>query len=152
MNETQEKIAPVVKNVQVGLPPEEAFRLFTAGIASWWPLASHSVGEEQARSCTLEGQVGGRIYETLTDGRQEDWGRVTIWEPPQRVAFTWHPGGDPQIATQVEVTFREVEEGTQVELTHRGWEVLGERSARVRENYVSGWDVVLGNYTTKARD
>ncbi len=91
MNEPTEKITPVVKSVQVDLPPEAAFRLFTEGIASWWPLRSHSVGEEKAVSCTLEGQIGGRIYETMKDGRQEEWGEVTIWEPPARVDFHLAP-------------------------------------------------------------
>lgn len=151
MNETEVKLAPVVKHVQVDLPPEAAFRLFTEGMTSWWPLVTHSVGEEQALAVTLEGRTGGRIYETLEDGSQEDWGRVTSWEPPRRVAFTWHPGGDPLTPTQVEVTFHPAGSGTRVELTHRGWEVLGERGERVRRNYVTGWDLVLGNYIQKAR-
>lgn len=150
MNEPTEKITPVVKSVQVDLPPEAAFRLFTEGIASWWPLRSHSVGEEKAVSCTLEGQIGGRIYETMKDGRQEEWGEVTIWEPPARVAFTWHPGGDPDRATQVEVSFRPAGTGTQVDLTHRNWEVLGDRANRVRQSYEGGWEIVLGEYLRKA--
>lgn len=150
MIEPIEKLAPVVKSVQVDLPPEAAFQLFTEGIASWWPLQSHSVGEDQAQTCTIESWAGGRVYETLQDGSQEEWGKVTIWEPPARVAFTWHPGGDPGQATQVEVTFQPSGTGTQVELTHRNWEVLGDRARRVRQSYDGGWEIVLGGYRRKA--
>lgn len=152
MNEPTEKIPPVIKSIQVDLPPEAAFRLFTEGIAGWWPLRSHSVGEDQAVSCTFESRIGGRIYETLQDGRQEDWGVVTVWEPPRQVAFTWHPGSDPAAATQVEVVFRAAGSGTQVELTHRNWEVLGDRGPRVRQNYDGGWEIVLGEYLRQTSD
>ena len=45
------KIEPVVKQIKVGLNQEAAFRLFTEGLNKWWPLATHSVGEDQAEAC-----------------------------------------------------------------------------------------------------
>src|SRR5919197_160847 len=72
----------------------------------------------------LEGRAGGRIAERSPTGEIADWGRVLTWEPPGRVAFTWHPEGGE--ATEVEVQF--IPEGsgaTRVELEHRGWERLG---------------------------
>ncbi len=52
----------VKKSVTVNLSVEDAFRLFTEGIHTWWPLASHSIGEEDAESCVLEEKEGGRVY------------------------------------------------------------------------------------------
>jgi hypothetical protein len=43
-------LPPLRKSITVGWSPEAAFRRFTAEIASWWPLRSHSVGEE-TRHC-----------------------------------------------------------------------------------------------------
>jgi uncharacterized protein YndB with AHSA1/START domain len=146
----QEILLPVKKTITVGLPVEAAFRLFTAGFGQWWPLASHSVGEENAAACYLEGEIGGRIYEVNKDGSQVDWGQVKAWEPPHRLVFTWHPGRTPDTAQVVQVTFQEEPGGAQVELTHYGWERLGERALEVRENYVSGWDIVLGFYRESA--
>lgn len=144
------KLAPVRKTIRVSLGPEAAFQLFTEGIATWWPLRSHSVGEDRAVSCTLEGMVGGRIYETLDDGSQSDWGRVTEFDPPASLGFTWHPGRTPETEQQVRVTFKQVEEGTEVNLVHSGWEILGERAAEMRAGYETGWDFVLGKYISEA--
>ena len=145
---TQNILAPVIKSVFVRLPVEAAFRLFFEDINSWWPLASHSVGGSKTVSCHLEQRVGGRFYEIQEDGVQSDWGQVLIWEPPQRVVFTMHPGRAPNLATQVEVNFQPEADGTRLTLTHTKWEQSGERAAAMRENYESGWDHVLGKYLT----
>ena len=52
-------IEPVRKELKVNLSAEAAFRLFTEGLDKWWPLVTHSVGEEKAESCFFEGRVGG---------------------------------------------------------------------------------------------
>ena len=62
-----EPLAPVRKSVVVPLTPERAFRLFTEGLSTWWPLASHSISDERAASCGLEPCVGGAIYELRDD-------------------------------------------------------------------------------------
>ena len=41
-------IEPVRKSVTVPARPQRAFELFTAHIHEWWPLATHSIGGEQA--------------------------------------------------------------------------------------------------------
>jgi hypothetical protein len=139
-------LEPVRKQLKVSLPVEASFRLFTEGIGRWWPLATHSVGEDQAETCFLEGWVGGRIVEVIKDGRQVEWGKVTVWEPFQRVSFHWYPGRALDTAQEVTVTFREVQGGTLVGLVHTGWETLGERALVVRQGYESGWEVVLAKY------
>ena len=144
-------IPPLVKSVLVSLSVEDAFRLFTEGYARWWPLLSHSVGEEHAQTCVLEAGIGGRIYEIIDDGRQVEWGRVLAWEPPRRLVFSWYPGRQPDTAQQVEVTFRVQGERTLVQLTHTGWENLGALAQAHRLNYDSGWDTVLGKYTGLAK-
>ena len=145
------EIAPVVKSVVVGLPPEAAFRLFTADATKWWPLATHSVFGDDAASCHLEGWVGGRFYEVHRDGAQQsEWGRVLEWEPPERVRFSFHPGRAPLTAQEVEVFFAPAAAGTRVTLTHRGWEALGDRSEKTRAGYDAGWEFVLAHFTGAA--
>jgi uncharacterized protein YndB with AHSA1/START domain len=144
-------IAPIEKTVRVHLPVEEAFKLFTEGIHTWWPLdESHSVGGDDAQSCTFEGWVGGRLYETLKDGTQSIWGTVQAYEPPHRFATTWHPGNPSKLATYLEVRFTAAGEGTTVILTHTGWEARGEEAQKYRDGYNTGWDFVLGEYIKKA--
>ncbi|HEY2936005.1 MAG TPA: SRPBCC domain-containing protein, partial [Gaiellaceae bacterium] len=88
-----------------------------------------------------------RLVERSKTGEEAVWGEVLAWEPPGRIAFTWHPGyaeGDPM--TEVEVRFRAQGGLTVVELEHRGWERLGERAEEARTGYEVGWPVVLGRY------
>ena len=131
-------------------PPADAFRLFTDHIAEWWPLDTHSVGLQNARTVRFEPGVGGRIVETIDSvdgGATAVWGTVLAWEPPARVRFTWHPGIEPTEATEVEVTFVETADGTTVTLIHTGWDRRPD-GAQIRSNYDSGWDFVLGRYAT----
>lgn len=137
---------PILKVVSVQAPPEAAFHRFTAELHSWWPLRSHSIGEEQAESVRMEGFVGGRIVERIQGGRECVWGTITAWEPPRRVAFSWHPGQDPATAQDVELRFAPAGTGTRVELEHRGFERLGAQGRRARRAYPLGWTYVLGLY------
>lgn len=142
--------SPIHKTVTVKAPPEQAFRRFTAEMASWWPLRSHSVGEAESESVVMEGRVGGRIVERIRGGRESVWGTVTAWEPPARVAFTWHPGREEATAQDVEVRFRGVPGGTRVELSHRGFERLGREARIARRGYPIGWAYVLGLYAERS--
>jgi uncharacterized protein YndB with AHSA1/START domain len=72
---------------------------------------------------------------------------VTAWEPPERLAFTWHPGRSEATHQEVEITVRAVGERTRVDLVHAGWERLGEEAARTRAGYDRGWDSVLARYS-----
>jgi uncharacterized protein YndB with AHSA1/START domain len=139
-------IPPVVRTVTVPWAREAAFRRFTEEISSWWPRSTHSIGQERSERVTLEGRVGGRIFETIQGGDECVWGTVQVWDPPHRVAFTWHPGQKAETAQTVEVRFSGSGEGTLVELTHRGWELLGKQAPRMRRAYGLGWIGVLRIY------
>jgi uncharacterized protein YndB with AHSA1/START domain len=132
------------KSIVVEAPVGRAFDVFTKELASWWPLATHSVAQERAETAVLEEGVGGRVYERSREGEEADWGRITVWDPPHRLVLTWHPGRGPETAQEVELRFASVDGGTQVELEHRGWEKLGDRMAVVMAGYEEGWDHVLG--------
>jgi hypothetical protein len=143
---TKPAVAPLVKTLWVPWKPEAAFERFTAQMASWWPLATHSVGEAETETVILEGRVGGRLYERHRNGSTVTWGTLTAWDPPRRVAFTWHPGREAEGAQDVEVRFEPEADGTRVELTHDGWHRLGEAAEESRAGYDSGWDGVLALY------
>lgn len=151
MSETMNDLTaqPLVKTVVVTPEPARAFELFTDQIAQWWPLATHSVGEADAVDVEIQGRVGGQIVETLADGRTSVWGTVTTWDPPHHVAFTWHPGRLAAEATIVSVRFTPHDAGTQVQLTHSGWESRDDGNL-ARQGYDTGWDTVLGHFTSLA--
>ena len=141
--------AVIEKSVVVSVPVEEAFRVFTEGIHTWWPLRTHAVDPETADTAIVEGREGGRVFErTPTD--EHLWGTVVAWEPPNRLGYTWHPGRGEETAQEVEVLFTPEGDGTRVDLRHWGWEKLGDRMEEVVANYDEGWDFVIGKYVERA--
>lgn len=112
---------PIVQSVWVDCPVADAFRFFTEGFAEWWPLQAHSIHRENAERCEIEPWPGGRIFERTRDGREEQWGAIIAWEPPDRLEFTWCPGRPEDPGETVEVEFALEADGTRVTLIHRGW-------------------------------
>jgi uncharacterized protein YndB with AHSA1/START domain len=139
------KIVPVEKRLSLKASPERAFAHFTDNIAAWWPLATHSLSQGEARSVVFETKEGGRIYEIDASGREREWGRVKECAAPHRLVFSWVLE-KPADATEVEVTFTDDGKGgTDFTLTHRGW--LETKSAAERRGmYDEGWVGVLAAY------
>jgi uncharacterized protein YciI len=134
-------VPPIHREVVVDADPTTAFEIFTGGIGRWWPLAEFGVyGADAAVSF-----VDGRIVESSTGGEEAVWGSVIRWDPPAAVAFTWPPGGAPERASQVEVTFTATEGGTLVVLEHHGWEAFDDPAA-ARHEYNRGWPTVLARF------
>lgn len=140
---------PIVRSVLVKAGPEAAFRRFTSEMDRWWPLRTHSVGLERSVGVGFEPRVGGRILERAADGTEWCWGEVTEWDPPRRVAFTWHPGEDPATAQDIEVRFTPEGAQTRVTLIHQGFERLGDKAAKAHRGYPIGWTYVLGLYAQR---
>lgn len=145
----EETAAPVKVSVTVNRPPAEIFRAFTEETAKWWPLGTHSIaattldGKVSTVSVIIEGRVGGRIYERMSDGSTGDWGEIRVWEPPHRILCSWKLNSRPEPHTEVEVRFVPDGSGTRVELEHRAWERLGEAGVERRKSYDTGWQDVL---------
>ena len=146
MSSTETVVEPVRRTVTVDRPVEDAFRVFTDGIGKWWALEVHSLSLDRtgapAQTAVMEGRVGGRLYERMSDGNEADWGKLLVWEPPHRVAFEWFVTGTP---TDVEVRFVPEGEATRVELVHSGFDRI-EDAERRRAGYDEGWALGLRRY------
>ena len=147
-----ESAADVVirKSVDVAVPVETAFRVFTELAGRWWPLATKSVGRKEAVDLVFEPHAGGRVYERLRSGQEHDWGEILAWEPPARLLFTWHPGRGAETSQEVEVRLAPSGEGTRLELEHRGWDRLVATADEIPEHFDSGWDEVLDRFAEAA--
>lgn len=145
---------PIVKTVFVGCSAAKAFDVFARETSSWWPLDGHAVSARDgkaAQAVTIEPRVGGAVYETMHDGSRAEWGEVLAFDPGRRLEITWHPGRNAEFPTRVLVDFADMDDGEcRVTLTHSNWEVWGERAVQMRENYNSGWDIVLGEHYVRA--
>jgi uncharacterized protein YndB with AHSA1/START domain len=139
-------LEPLEIEFDVHCPPRLAFEVWTTRIASWWPK-SHTVSGESDVEVVLEARAGGRIYERSSSGGEHEWGEVTAFEPPDRLAYLWHIRRDRADATQVEITFSaQGEAGTRVRIEHRGWERLGADAESWRDRNNAAWGSLLSEY------
>jgi uncharacterized protein YndB with AHSA1/START domain len=136
---------PLRIELDLACPAGHAFTVWTTRIGSWWP-ADHTVSG-RPEQIVLQGHVGGRIFERTSEGVEHDWGRVTAWEPPARLAYTWHLGSTPEAATEVEIRFRPHGDDTsRVEIAHSGWERLGSAAGDGRDRNRHGWATLLPQF------
>jgi uncharacterized protein YndB with AHSA1/START domain len=135
----------VRRSVRVERAVEDAFRVFTEGIASWWPVETHSLHGAGAVP-VVEGHEGGRVYERRPDGSEAPWGSVILWEPPHRVVISWRVNPAAPAPTEVDVRFTADGDGTRVYLEHRGWEPFGRKAQEAMASYSDGWQFVLSRF------
>jgi uncharacterized protein YndB with AHSA1/START domain len=116
---------PVLSSIVVDAPIDQAFAVFTEGIASWWP-PDHHIIEAELASMEFEPWVGGSIVDRGVDGSECRWARVLAYEPPDRVVFSWDLNlqwtveTDHNRTSKVEVRFTPDGPGrTRVDLEHR---------------------------------
>jgi uncharacterized protein YndB with AHSA1/START domain len=157
MTEQQTAATDVVRRtITVNAKQEVAFQVFTEQFGSWWPR-DYSIGAAAMADFVVEPRVGGRWYELGVDGTECDTGRVTAYEPPDRIVIAWHLDGewhydpDPAHASEFEVRFHaEDADRTRVELEHRYFERHGQGAPAVRGAVDSpnGWDHCLTAYAT----
>ena len=136
--------APLELAFEVACVPDRAFAVWTGRFSTWWP-ADHTVTGDPA-SVVLEPRLGGRIYERARDGTVHEWGEVTAWEPPRRLAYLWHLRTDPDSATDVEIRFVPDAAGTRVEIEHAGWERLGDAADAWRQRNLGGWTTLVPHF------
>jgi uncharacterized protein YndB with AHSA1/START domain len=151
---TEKTAAEVHRQIEVGVPVEEAFRVFTERFGDIKPREHNLLGAP-ITDTVFEPRVGGHIYDRAEDGSECRWARVLAYEPPSRVVFSWDIGPtwqletDPENASEVEVTFHSEGEGrTRVELVHRhldrhgpGWESLADGIGDEQ-----GWPLYLSRF------
>ncbi len=140
---------PLRLEFEVACPAAHAFEVWTARTALWWP-PDHTVSGAPA-AVVIEPGIGGRIFERSDRGEEIDWGTVTAWDPPRRLAYRWHLGQDPATPTDVEIRFAALgPQRCRVRIEHRGWERLGHRAEEGRTANRAGWDAVLPPFVAAA--
>jgi uncharacterized protein YndB with AHSA1/START domain len=148
---------PVRRSIIVNVPAADAFEVFTDDVDSWWPR-THHIGKVPMKRIIIEPRADGRCYSEQTDGTECDWGRVLVWDPPRRLVLAWqitHEWGyqpDLSKASEVDVRFTPVGNGTRVDLEHRGFERhgAGGESMRGSVDAPSGWSIILSLYEARA--
>lgn len=157
MSTRQASETSVTVQIVVEAPIEEAFTVFTEGIGTWMPPEYNMLGVPIAER-VFEPRAGGRIYDRGTDGSECHWGNVLVYEPPNRVAFSWNISPRWQIETdaakrsEVDVRFiAESGDRTRVELEHRHLDRHGDGWQQQRGELESegGWPGCLRRYAER---
>lgn len=116
----------LVVALRVRASPARAFDVFTREISLWWrPNSLFRFTPRDPGVLTFEPGEGGRLIETLADGKVFEIGRITDWSPPTRLVFGWRQATfAPEQTTSVEVRFEPVGDETQVTVTHTAWDQI----------------------------
>lgn len=114
----------VLVSVRVAATPAEAFDLFTRDIALWWrPSPLFRFTPRDGGVLSFEPREGGRFIETLPSGTVFVIGRISVWQPGERLVFGWRQASFAKDQnTQVEVRFEAVGAQTRVTVEHKGWD------------------------------
>lgn len=109
--------------LRVKAAPERAFQAFVEEIGDWWrPNVLFATTPRAPGRLAFEPGEAGRLVETLDGGKVFEIGRIRVWEPPERLVFSWRQASfPPDLATEVEVRFEAVGEETRVSVEHRGF-------------------------------
>jgi len=108
----------------------------------------------------FEPRVGGQVYDRGVDGSECRWARVLVYEPPNRLVFSWDINTqwqietDPDKTSEVEVRF--ISDGpkrTRVELEHRNLDRHGGGWQQMRDTVGSpeGWRIGLRRFADAAK-
>jgi len=142
-------IAPIIKVVEVGAPPERAFAFFAENISAWWP-GNMAIGAEPWVAIEIEPRPGGRWFERAASGAETQWGRVLDWSPPSRLLLAWQIDAtykyDATFETELEITFEPIGARTRVTLEHRNLERFGDSAQRTAEQLGGGWPRIIEGF------
>jgi len=109
--------------LRVKASPSRAFQVFVQEIGAWWRTSGLFQTTPRAPGVlAFEPGEGGRLTETLANGKVFEIGRIQAWEPPERLVFSWRQASFPSdLHTGVEVRFEAVGDETRVSVEHRGF-------------------------------
>jgi uncharacterized protein YndB with AHSA1/START domain len=122
----------VLVALRVKATPQRAFAAFVEEIGAWWrPNGLFQTTPRAPGRLAFEPGEGGRLTETLANGKVFEIGRITRWAPPEKLVFSYRQANfPPDLHTEVEVSFEAVGAETRVTVEHRGFDQVPAGAAR----------------------
>jgi uncharacterized protein YndB with AHSA1/START domain len=122
----------VLVALRVKATPQRAFAAFVEEIGAWWrPNGLFQTTPRAPGRLAFEPGEGGRLTETLANGKVFEIGRITRWTPPEKLVFSYRQANfPPDLQTEVEVSFEAVGAETRVTVEHRGFDQVPAGAAR----------------------
>ena len=130
----------IVRTIEVHCSQLHAFEVFTTKVDLWWPVGHRNFDQSVLRFAR---EVGGRFLERSSTGEEVELGKILGWEPPDRFAYSFHPGAIDK-PTEVQVTFQSHGDHTVVTVTHaEAQSDLGDLWQGRAAGFLRAWDHVL---------
>ena len=98
-----------------------------------------------AEKMEIEPRIGG-AYRLFMPGGAVMEGVFSEFSENERVTYSWHWVGSDE-TTGVDVTFQNHADGTEVQVTHSGFE-----STTSFDNHASGWDSYIDGFTAHIKN
>jgi len=119
-------VSAVIVSLRVRASPQKAFDVFTQEIGVWWkPNGLFQITPRGDGVLRFEPGEDGKLLTDLPNGKSFEIGRITIWTPGERLAFTWRQGTfAADQTTYVDVRFEPAGDETRVTVEHRGWDAI----------------------------
>ena len=123
--------AAVIVSLRVAATPLRAFEAFTGEIGQWWvPNGLFMLTPKGDGRLRFEPGEGGRLVTTLEDGSEFEVGRISIWQPGERLALSWRQATfAPDQSTELDVRFEAIGDETRVTVEHRAWDRIPQAHA-----------------------
>lgn len=136
----------VVLSYDLPTSAAQAFYVYVEGMATWWP-GTYTADPATFESVQIEPWTGGRLIARYSDGRQDEWGRVEVITPGERLRHSFvlpHAGGT---SSTVELEFSDHDAGSRLVFRDH------DRSAgHVFDRHRFGdWPVILSSYIDAVR-
>jgi uncharacterized protein YndB with AHSA1/START domain len=121
----------VLVALRIAAAPARVFEAFPAEIGEWWrPHGLFQLNERGDGRLAIEPGVDGRVTETYPDRDPFEVGRIRVWDPPERLAFSWRAASfPPDRETEVHVRFEDLGGATRVVVEPLGWDGLPQEHA-----------------------
>lgn len=137
----------ITHSVTLPLDQAAAFALFTDRISEWWPPERRHTQDPSSR-ITLAKDAP--FAERAADGTEALLGRVTLWEPPDRIRLDFYLGTGPERPTDVSIVFEPVPGGTRVTVRHGATEASAGVWDATAPRFATSWEIVLRALTHAA--
>lgn len=139
------ELSAISHQYELRCSPQFAFEIFTAHISTWWdPVYTREAAS--FRTLTIEPRVGGRVFATHTGLGDDEFGRVTRWEPGEVFAMTSVLAQSPDAPSLITVHFAPSPAGCTVRFEHGGW---SQANAEFRSKFTQ-WRVILDRFAALA--
>ncbi len=145
---------PDVKlELSIPLAPAAAFDVYVEQMDVWWPrqgVFPYSFAPKSTRPWRIqfEPHLGGRYYETFADGSQYVIGRISHWQPPAELDYSWRDPSWPG-ATTIQIRFIAAGAGTRLRYAQTGFAAAGVPG--LAAYYQIGCEQTLAGYAAQCR-